>query len=86
MNVFRDLVSIRKSSINMNYKGSMGILGILTCEILELEFAELLAADKDLGRITVLEDECSANLIAALESIKKRRLKPDHQPQGVYPC
>jgi len=49
----------------------MGILGILTCEILELEFAELLAADKDLGRITVLEDECSANLIAALESIKK---------------
>jgi len=49
----------------------MGILGILTCEILELEFAELLAADKDLGRITVLEDESSANLIAALESIKK---------------
>ncbi len=48
----------------------MGILGILTCEILELEFAELLAADKDVGRITVLEDERSANLIAALESIK----------------
>jgi hypothetical protein len=49
----------------------MGILGILTCEILELEFAELLAADKDVNRITVLEDERSARLIAALESIKK---------------
>ena len=37
----------------------MAILGILTCEILELEFAELLAVDKDMGRVTVLEDECS---------------------------
>ena len=35
----------------------MGILGILTCEILELEFAELLAADKEVGRITVLEND-----------------------------
>ena len=52
----------------------MGILGILTCEILELEFAELLAADKDVGRITVLENERSARLITALESIKKDKL------------
>ena len=49
----------------------MGILGVLTCEILELEFARLLAADKDVSRITILEDERSAHLIAALESIKK---------------
>jgi hypothetical protein len=52
----------------------MGILGILTCEILELEFADLLARDKEVGRITVLEDERSAHLIAALESIKKDNL------------
>lgn len=52
----------------------MGILGILTCEILELEFAELLAADKDVGRITVLEDERSTRLITALESVKKDKL------------
>ena len=34
----------------------MAILGILTCEILELEFARLLAAEKEVSRITVLED------------------------------
>ena len=52
----------------------MGILGILTCEILELEFAGLLAKDKEVSRITVLEDQRSVNLIAALESIKKDNL------------
>ncbi len=49
----------------------MGVLGVLTCEILELEFAELLAVDRDVSRITVLEDERSAHLIEALESINK---------------
>ena len=34
----------------------MGILGILTCEILELEFANLLGTDTDVSRITVLEE------------------------------
>ncbi|MBW2442886.1 MAG: DUF1638 domain-containing protein [Deltaproteobacteria bacterium] len=29
----------------------MGVLGILTCEILELEFARRLATDKDVSRI-----------------------------------
>ena len=53
----------------------MGILGILTCEILELEFARLLAADKDVGVVAVVEDERSANLITALESIKNDNLK-----------
>ena len=46
----------------------MGILGILTCEILELEFAYLLNADKDVSRITVLENSRSARLLEALES------------------
>ena len=53
----------------------MGVLGVLTCEILELEFAELLAVDRDVGRITVLEDERSMHLIAALESTKKVNIK-----------
>jgi hypothetical protein len=52
----------------------LGILTCLTCEILELEFARLLAADKEVNRITVLEDERSANFITALESIKKDNL------------
>ncbi|MGD8472461.1 MAG: DUF1638 domain-containing protein [Desulfobacterales bacterium] len=53
----------------------MGVLGILTCEILELEFARLLATDKEVGCITVLEDKRSANFISALESIKKDNLR-----------
>ena len=53
----------------------MGILGILTCEILELEFAGLLAKDKEVSRITVLEDQRSVNLIAALESTKKGNIE-----------
>jgi hypothetical protein len=46
----------------------MAILGILTCEILELEFAYLLNADRDVSRITVLENSRSARLLEALES------------------
>jgi hypothetical protein len=53
----------------------MGILGILTCEILELEFADLIGRDKDVGRITVLENKRSKHLIAALESQKAGRLR-----------
>jgi len=44
----------------------MAVLGVLTCEILELEFAHLLAADPGLARVTVLEDKHSARLIGAL--------------------
>lgn len=47
----------------------MGILGILTCEILELEFANLLGTDTEVSRITVIEDERSDRFIAALESL-----------------
>ena len=46
----------------------MAILGILTCEILELEFAYLLNSDEDIARITVLENSHSAQLHEALES------------------
>ena len=48
----------------------MAIIGILTCEILELEFANLLGTDTDVSRITALEDERSVRLIAALESMR----------------
>jgi hypothetical protein len=46
----------------------MGILGILTCEILELEFAYLFNTDKNVSRITVLENSRSARLLEALDS------------------
>jgi hypothetical protein len=45
----------------------MGVLGILTCEILELEFAYLLGTDPDVAQVTVLEDTRSTRLIEALE-------------------
>ncbi|CAB1061274.1 hypothetical protein D1BOALGB6SA_6047 [Olavius sp. associated proteobacterium Delta 1] len=45
----------------------MGVLGILTCEILELEFAYLLNSDIDVERITVLENSRSVRMIDELE-------------------
>ena len=48
----------------------MATIGILACEILELEFANFLGTDTDVGRITVIEDERSVRLIAALKSIR----------------
>lgn len=41
---------------------------MITCEILEMEFAWLLATDPQVGGVTVLEDARSARLIEALES------------------
>ena len=46
----------------------MPVLGVLTCEILELEFAHLLANDRDLAGVTVLEDQYSLHFIEALEA------------------
>jgi hypothetical protein len=52
----------------------MGVLGIVTCEILELEFAQLLGTDPEAGRISVLEDRRSARLIELLEARQVRNL------------
>ncbi|HNT77605.1 MAG TPA: DUF1638 domain-containing protein [Anaerolineae bacterium] len=46
----------------------MSVLGILTCEILELEFAHILGADSEVARVVVVENAQSARLIAALEA------------------
>ena len=53
----------------------MGVIGIITCEVLELEFAHLLCADHDLSRITVLEDIQSTRLIEILESKAAQKLR-----------
>ena len=45
----------------------MPVLGILTCEILELEFAYLLNSDEDIDRITILENSHSVRMIEELE-------------------
>jgi hypothetical protein len=57
--------SPRTQGLNIN---DMGVLGILTCEILELEFAYLLNSDTDIDRITVLENSRSVRMLDELQS------------------
>jgi hypothetical protein len=45
----------------------MAVIGILTCEILEHEFAKLLSEDTEIGCINVLENGQSKRLITLLE-------------------
>jgi hypothetical protein len=52
----------------------MAVLGVLTCEILEHEFAYLLNADRDIARVIVLQNSRSACLLDALESAKIRKI------------
>jgi len=53
----------------------MGTLGILTCEILELEFAHLLNGDPDIKLIEILEDARSARMIETLEAIEHKQVQ-----------
>ena len=53
----------------------MAVVGIITCAILELEFAHVLAMDSEIARITVLEDERALGLIEALASGGCRNLQ-----------
>ncbi len=53
----------------------MSVLGVVTCEILELEFAHLLIHDSELSRVTVLDDSQSERLIGTLESNGIKNLK-----------
>ncbi|UCF90438.1 MAG: DUF1638 domain-containing protein [Desulfobacterales bacterium] len=48
----------------------MATLGIITCEILELEFAHLLANDTDVSRITVVDTGFGHGFIRAVEQQK----------------
>jgi hypothetical protein len=52
----------------------MAILGILTCEILELEFAYLLNSDTDVDRITVLENGRSIRMLDELAAAETPNL------------
>ena len=52
----------------------MAVLGLITCEILELECAHLLSTDADVAGVTVVEDTHAAGFIEALEA--SGRYKP----------
>ena len=61
----------------------MPVLGILTCQILELEFAHLLRSDPEIRRISVVEDEYSAELIHLLEKDGLPVQRLDHSGRFV---
>ena len=63
----------------------MAVLGIITCEILELECAQMLSTDPDITGVTVVEDAHSAGFIEALEATG--RFEPQQIPllQGFSP-
>jgi hypothetical protein len=63
----------------------MAVLGIITCEILELEFARLLNEDHDLMRISILEDSHSAQLIRLLETGRTPHLQRLPHPHAFVP-
>jgi hypothetical protein len=63
----------------------MTTLGILTCEILELEFAYLLKTDQHIERITIVEDQHSQRLIEALGSAGTLNVNRITKPQSHAP-
>jgi hypothetical protein len=63
----------------------MAVLGIITCEILELEIARLLGDDPDITHISVLEDSHSAYLIEQLQARQEPRLHCLPHPHAFTP-
>ncbi|MGC8658304.1 MAG: DUF1638 domain-containing protein [Desulfomonilaceae bacterium] len=53
----------------------MAVLGIITCQILELEFAHLLANDPEVSMISIIRDKHSQELSKALEFMANVRPK-----------
>ena len=56
----------------------MAVLGLITCEILELECAHLLSTDPDIAGVTVVEDAHSLGFIESLEAMG--RFEPRRLP------
>ena len=63
----------------------MSVMGILTCEVLELELAHLLASDIEVNRISVIETERSARLVERLESLQISKLNLISKLDGFRP-
>jgi hypothetical protein len=63
----------------------MAVLGIITCEILELEFAQLLGKDPEISRISILSDSHSAQLIQLLEAGQTTPLHALPHPHAFIP-
>jgi hypothetical protein len=63
----------------------MGIIGVITCEILELEFAHLLTRDDEVTQVTVLENQHATRLIEALEADGCQNLRRIPHVRGFFP-
>jgi Protein of unknown function (DUF1638) len=63
----------------------MPVLGIITCEILELELAHLLAGDSEIAGVTVVADNTAAGFIEALEGAGGPELRQIPLLKGFTP-
>lgn len=63
----------------------MAALGVLLCEVLELEFAQLLAADPGCARVTVVDTPTAARLIGALRERGLPHLRTIREPGQFRP-
>lgn len=63
----------------------MGVIGILTCEILELEFAHLLSRDPAVKCATIVEDAHSTRLLEALDAAESPRVSRIAHVKGFSP-
>ena len=53
----------------------MAVLGIITCQVLELEFAHLLANDPEVSAVNILDNELSRELSEAI--FRKTKVRPE---------
>ncbi len=63
----------------------MPVIGVVICEILELEFAHLLSEDPDVSIITVVENSSAGAFIEAVESIGRAALRRIPLLRGYTP-
>lgn len=63
----------------------MAVIGIITCEIFELEFAKLLGEDGDVGRISIIEDGHSGRFIKLLKSMGLSNVQCLPHPHSFSP-
>jgi hypothetical protein len=63
----------------------MAVIGIITCEIFELEFAKLLSEDSDVSRITVFENKNSERFIKLLKDLDIAHLQCLPHPHSYTP-
>lgn len=63
----------------------MGTLGLITCEMLELEFAWLLAGDPDVQRIAIVENARSRRFVEALERHGRSGVESIPHPAAFRP-